>query len=156
MRGLGWLTLKQIVLLLSVFFFSHSTTMALDPNKSLSQYVHQSWGEDEGVGFVNEIIQSRDGYIWLATNDGATRFDGVRFTTFDRNNTPGIKNSYFWTVYEDREGVLWFGSSQGGITRLKDGKFTTYTTTDGLSANEVKSIVEDRRGNLWIGTWNGL
>src|SRR6266849_1389532 len=55
------------------------------------------WSADNGLpqNIVRAICQTPDGYLWLATFDGLVRFDGVRFTTFDRSNTPGIKGNRF-------------------------------------------------------------
>jgi len=58
------------------------------------------------------------------------------------------------SIYEDREGSLWIGTGSG-LNRLRDGKFTVYTTKEGLSNDMVWSIYEDREGSLWIGTWRG-
>lgn len=60
------------------------------------------------------------------------------------------------SIYEDREGSLWVGTYSGGLSRFKDGRFTSFTTKDGLSHDVVSSIYEDREGSLWIGTYGGL
>jgi signal transduction histidine kinase/ligand-binding sensor domain-containing protein len=79
----------------------------------------------------------------------------VRFTVFNRGNTPALKNNYIYALYEDRQGSLWIGTGGGGLTRFRDGKFITYTTHDGLSSDDLRSICEDQEGNLWIGTMGG-
>jgi ligand-binding sensor domain-containing protein/signal transduction histidine kinase len=101
------------------------------------------------------LIQTRDGYLWLGTEEGLVRFDGVSFTLFDRTNTGEIKHNYISSLCEDREGGLWFGT-QGGVNRYKDGKFTVYTTKDGLSDDFVRSIYADAEGGIWVGTQAGL
>lgn len=104
---------------------------------------------------VRSVVQTADGYIWVATHEGLVRFDGMRFVTFNRENTAVIENSLFRVLYEDRQGVLW-GGTEGGLIRYEGGRFTNYTTRDGLIGNEVRTIVEDRDGQLWIGTASGI
>ena len=64
---------------------------ALDPRKAITQYAHQVWKTDAGLpqNSIQAILQTRDGYIWLGTERGLVRFDGVQFTVFDKGNTPG-------------------------------------------------------------------
>src|SRR5687768_11116705 len=134
-----------------------SSAFALDPKKALTQYIYNKWEMEDGLpqNTVNTIIQTRDGYLWLGTHAGLVRFDGVRFTTFDKENTAIIKNSSVWALLEDRQGNLWIGTLDG-LIRLRDGEFSAYTTTEGLAHNSVYALSEDRQGNLWIGTGDGL
>lgn len=131
---------------------------ALDPNKSITQYIHDVWKMDDGLpqNVVTEIVQARKGYIWLGTQEGLVRFDGVQFTVYDKKNTVEIKKDYIIALFEDREENLWIGTYGGGLVRFKNGKFTSYTTKDGLSNDTIWKIFEDRKGNLWIGTSKGL
>src|SRR5882724_4038556 len=153
-----WMLAKTIVwVALSVCLFS-TGTFALDPNKAITQYLHNVYGPELGLPQqqVSSILQTRDGYIWLATVDGLVRFDGVKFTTFDTKNTPDLKQSYAWTLYEDKAGTLWIGTAGGGLTSFKNGKFTTYTIKDGLANDRIGAICESNDGSLWIGTIRGL
>jgi hypothetical protein len=111
-----------------------------------AQYQVESWTTDDGLpqNVVGAINQTRDGYIWLATRDGLVRFDGVRFTVFDRNNSPGIRNNRFTTLYEAADGAIWAGTEGGGITRYANGAFATYTNT-GRSAEQPGLRCDQRR-----------
>ncbi len=154
-----WGFMKQITVLLIMLVsasLSRMVVFALDPKKAITQYVHDVWTVEDGLpqNSILAITQSRDGYLWLGTWEGLVRFDGVRFTVFNRSNTKEIKNNYIYALCEDRQGDLWIGT-WAGLNRFKDGKFTTYTTEDGLSSGAIKSIYEDSRGNLWIGTAGG-
>src|SRR5271154_5863641 len=81
----------------------------LDPRKAITQYAHQVWKTDAGLpqNSIQAILQTRDGYIWLGTERGLVRFDGVQFTVFDKGNTPGLQNSNAQALYEDRAGNFW-------------------------------------------------
>ena len=64
----------------------------------------------------------------------------------------GLGNNYVRPIYQDREGFLWFGTYNGGVSRYDGEKFVNFTTDDGLTANSVWSIYQDREGFLWFGT----
>src|SRR5262245_46774272 len=89
---------------------------------TFAQYRFDQWTINEGLpqNTVNAIAQTRDGYLWLATNGGLVRFDGVRFRVFNHSNTPGIVSIRFTSLYEDKQGALWTGSEDGYLTRLRD------------------------------------
>src|SRR5258708_32049463 len=95
----------------------------LDPRKAITQYSHNVWSSENGLpqNSILAITQTRDGYLWLGTEEGLVRFDGVSFTIFDKTNTAEIKHNHVLVLYEDG-GSLWIGT-QGGLNRLKDGKF---------------------------------
>ena len=137
---------------------SSGTALALDPRKALSQYRVDVWKQREGLpqDMVKAVVQTRDGYIWLGTAGGLARFDGVRFVKFNKRNTPEIQDEEIVTLLEDHEDSLWIGTYAGGILRYQKGKFTSYTTKEGLPHNSIFSIYEDSQRNLWIGTVRGL
>src|SRR3954470_3841901 len=91
-----------------------------EPLGSLHQEV---WRTEEGLpqNTVPAIIQSRDGYLWAGTELGLVRFDGLRFTIFDKSNTPALKSNVVDALLEDHAGDLWIGTVGGGLTRLHNG-----------------------------------
>ena len=105
---------------------------------------------------VHSIIQTRDGYLWFTTFDGLVRYDGVRFTVFDRGSTRGLGSNRFNCLYEADDGTLWAGTQDGGLTRYKDGAFKTYTTTDGLPHNGISGISDDGKHGLLVWTRSGV
>jgi signal transduction histidine kinase/ligand-binding sensor domain-containing protein len=117
-----------------------------------AQYQVDSWTADNGLphNIVGPVQQTRDGYIWMATFDGLVRFDGVRFTVFDRNNSSGIRNNRFTSLYEASDGSIWAGTEGSGVTRHAHGKFVTYTTQDGLTNDHIIAVTGDAGGNIWV------
>jgi ligand-binding sensor domain-containing protein len=95
-----------------------------------AQYHVESWTTDNGLphNIVGSLHQTRDGYIWMTTFDGLVRFDGVRFTVFDRSNSPGIRNNRFTCLYEAADGAIWAGTEGSGVTRYYRGAFASCTT----------------------------
>ncbi|MCP3961446.1 MAG: hypothetical protein GY719_26680 [bacterium] len=131
---------------------------ALTPGKAVDQYQLDVWGADEGLpnSSVWAILQTADGYLWLATYAGLARFDGVRFTVFNAGNTPAMTNDTIYDLAEGPDGSLWVGTYGGGLIRLRDGEWTRYTTREGLLDDRVWVLEQSRDGSLWIGTENGL
>ena len=115
-----------------------------------AQYRFDHWTADNGLpqNSVRDIVQTRDGYIWLTTFDGLVRFDGVRFTVFNKSNSPGIVTNRFYFLYQDAQGDLWAMTEDAGVTRLHAGRFTTYTTVQGLPDNKINAIGGDGQGRL--------
>lgn len=122
-----------------------------------AQYGYEVWQTERGLpqNSVQAILQTRDGYLWIGTKEGLARFDGLRFTIFDKQNTPAIAHNQIRRLFEDSTGRLWI-STPGALVEFKDGRFTAFTTRDGLSSENIWSVHEDRSGSLWIATLNGL
>jgi ligand-binding sensor domain-containing protein/signal transduction histidine kinase len=125
---------------------------ALDPAKAPTQYGHDVWQIEEGLptGTVRAIEQTRDGYLWLGTYEGLARFDGVRFTVFDKANTPELKSDNITALHEDQTGTLWIGTSGGGLVRHRAGRFTRYGTTTNELSRRIVDVAEDQEGNVWV------
>lgn len=147
MRKLGWL-------LLIAFGCIAARAQALDPRKAMTQYMHEGWEIREGLpqNSVQAMVQTRDGYLWLGTQEGLVRFDGARFSVFNKQNTEALVNHDVITLLEDRSGALWIGTLGGGLVRYQDGKFAHFGAEQGLSNEYVRSLYQDRDGALWIGT----
>src|SRR5262249_5310683 len=131
--------------------------LALDPARPIEQYVHDGWPRDQALphNTIHSLLQTADGYIWLATEEGVARFDGVRFKVFDVRNTPQIASNQIQFLFEDSRRALWIGTI-AGLTLYENGEFTAYNSSTGLSDPRVSSICEDDQGAVWIGTAAGL
>ena len=106
---------------------------------AFAQYRFDNWTTEHGLphNSVISITQTRDGYLWLATYNGVGRFDGVRFTVFNRNNTPALGTNRICGLGEDAEGALWMSTIEGGVVRYQHGVFTRFTREQGLPHNNV-------------------
>ncbi|MFL6227870.1 MAG: two-component regulator propeller domain-containing protein [Pyrinomonadaceae bacterium] len=123
-----------------------------------AQYRFDARSTDNGLpqNSVRAILQTRDGYVWFTTYDGLVRYDGVRFTVFDKGSTRGIGGNRFDSLYEGKDGSLWAGTQDSGLTRYKDGSFRTYTTADGLPDNKITGVCDDGEGGLLVWTPAGV
>ncbi len=110
--------------------------------------------EIPGQGHFTAMLQDRRGDLWLGSeNRGLLRIGphGVEYPPAGEVQPPGrIVN-----LLEDAEGSIWVGAN-GGLFRLRETLFSSYTKRDGLGGDYVRALLEDRRGELWIGGANGL
>ena len=149
-----------------ILAFLTSDAFALDPLKSLSQYIRSVWTTEEGLpqNAAFSIAQTPDGYIWFGTLAGLVRFDGIEFKVFDQSNTKELTADSIAAVYVDAQGTLWtatggtYGASGQGNNLLsyRDGKFRSYTKEDGFSGESVLGFAGAGDGGLWIATARGL
>lgn len=130
---------------------------ALDSSKQLTQYMLSSWEIAQGLpqNTVEDIAQTPDGYLWIATQEGLARFDGIRFTVFDRGNTPEFESNLINALLADRTGRLWIGTGNGLVLQER-GKFRSFLREDGLAGNYVRRLNEGADGRIWVGTEGGL
>jgi diguanylate cyclase (GGDEF)-like protein len=143
-----------VMALAIVLFISGLPVHALDPGKLIVQYGHRVWVEKDGLpqNSINAVVQSPRGYLWLATQEGLVRFDGVRFTVFNKDNTPLMGDSYIVTLLKDRKGSLWMSFDSGGVLVERNGTFTEPEAAEELRGVRVDSMMEDDRHRMWFGT----
>ncbi|HBQ58860.1 MAG TPA: hypothetical protein DD671_04355 [Balneolaceae bacterium] len=98
---------------------------------------------------INDIIQTEDGYIWLATFGGLVRFDGISFTTYDRSNTEGMRSDRVLHMFEDSRGALWLGT-EDGFLKFKNGEFTSFLIEDDSFVYSPSTVKEDDFGTIWL------
>jgi signal transduction histidine kinase/ligand-binding sensor domain-containing protein len=110
-----------------------SAAFALDPARRISQYVHDKWGYDRGFigGSINAIRQSADGYLWIGTERGLVRFDGVSFTLVQVPMPDAPAMGPVRGLVSDSKGNLWIRLEGPRILFYRDGKFEdSYTSLD--------------------------
>ena len=152
MRRLRHLRVAAALLLLA-----STRVLALDPSRSLNEFGHQAWLTENGLpqNTVQAIVQTQDGYLWIGTQEGLARFDGLNFTVFDKENTPAFKSNDIRALHEDKQNRLWISTSYGLVCR-HNGQFTSFTVNEGLPDNSIGPLAEDTSGNIFIGTDAGL
>ena len=135
-----------------------ATASVQDASSSASSYISRVWQKDDGLphSAVEAIAQTSDGYLWVGTGRGLARFNGADFKAFDSDNTPALKSPRITSLCEGRSGELWVGTAEGGLIRLKGGKFERYEVESGPEASSVRGLVMGPDGALWIGTPRGL
>jgi ligand-binding sensor domain-containing protein/signal transduction histidine kinase len=119
-------------------------------------FTFRSWQREQGLpqDSVRAITQTQDGYLWIGTDDGVARFDGVRFISFSLPE--GLRSGPVRTLFGDSRGSLWIGSVGVGLIHWQSNRFTTFTMKDGLPSDSITALAEDNEARMWIGTRRGL
>jgi signal transduction histidine kinase/ligand-binding sensor domain-containing protein len=122
---------------------------ALDPALDINQYAHTSWKIRDGFpkGQISSIAQTPDGYLWLGTEFGLIRFDGVRNVPWQPPPGQHLPSSHIFSLLAARDGALWIGTLKG-LASWKNGKLTLYPE---LAGQYVYKLLEDRGGSIWAG-----
>jgi ligand-binding sensor domain-containing protein/signal transduction histidine kinase len=121
---------------------------------SNSPVIVDAWGTEQGLpgSAVICVTQTRDGYLWLGTLNGLVRFDGIHFTVFDENNTPGLSNDRIVCLFEDSHTNLWIGTDSGVVAREKDGGIKNFPIGRNSHDGRLVSACEDASGTVWLYT----
>jgi hypothetical protein len=119
----------------------------LDHSRKISQYGHNLWRIQDGYlpGPPEGIAQTTDGYLWIGTDAGLLRFDGVRFVPWASPNGEQLPDYQIFSLLGASDGGLWIGTAKG-LARWKAAKLTLYKDLP----NRINAIAEDRQGNIWI------
>lgn len=112
---------------------------------------------------VRQILQDRDGFIWLASGAGLSRYDGYEFVTYDHDpaEVASLSHNFVFSILEGRDGVKWVGSDGGGLSRFDPmtRRFVNFkhdpNSPDSLSDDRVRIVLEGPQGSLWLGTDGG-
>ena len=106
-------------------------------------YVRENWTVADGlpINTITALVQTRDGYLWLGTNDGVVRFDGVRFTVYNAGNTPEIPSNRIVSLHEDGAGTLWILTEQQHLIR-----YARHRIRPGIGP--IRALVAARRSGI--------
>jgi signal transduction histidine kinase/ligand-binding sensor domain-containing protein len=135
----------------ALFVCGDALLPALVSTTPLAGYARQTWVMENGLpqNTVQALLQTQDGFIWLGTEAGLVRFDGIAFQTFDRNTTPALPGNDVRCLLETPDGALWIGTSDG-LAHWKDGAVTTFTSQDGLPTNRIENLDSDGAGGILV------
>jgi signal transduction histidine kinase/ligand-binding sensor domain-containing protein len=143
--GLLVLSLSRVVFLL---FVLAATAWAIDPSKQMTQYAHTAWRMQDGFlnGVPMAVAQTTDGYLWIGTQTGLMRFDGVRFVPWRPKSGKELSLSNIYALLAARDGSLWIGTDNSGLSHLVDGDLIQYPDRPG----GVGEIMQRANGEIWF------
>jgi PAS domain S-box-containing protein len=148
-RSPGRAGLATAALLAAVWLIAPPSALALPSEDGLDRYAHTAWRVRDGAlrGSVAAIAQTPDGYLWLGTQFGLLRFDGVRHTLWEPPDGQRLPSLNVRRLFVDSGGRLWIGT-QLGLASWKGGRLTVHAEIRSL----VGGMTEDRSGTVWAGT----
>ncbi|MFO7552731.1 MAG: diguanylate cyclase [Haliea sp.] len=130
----------------------------LNPDRLPSQYLYDRFGREHGLPSDTVWIarQGPEGYLWLGTKNGLARFDGVRFTVFNKQNQSAFSSNDVRDIEVAADGSLWLATYGGGVLHYANGEFSALTTADGLADDIVHDVHIGPGGSIWFATGVGI
>ena len=127
-----------------------------DPQQAPNYFHHQVWSTEDGLpqASVHALLQSREGYLWIATEDGAARFDGQSFRVLNGASAPAFASNDVGSLAEDQSGDIWFGTSDG-LVRKHGEEYRRFAERDGLPSDEIVALAASA-SDLLVLTSGGL
>ncbi len=120
-------------------------------------WTHRRFTTEDGLpgNIVKAVLQARNGYLWVGTEEGLARFDGRQFRAFTAENTPALKaiGQTVWSLSEDADGTIWAGIF-GGLLRIRDREFIAFT--NGLPQRFVLQAEPAGDGSVWVAGFNAF
>ncbi|HJQ35579.1 MAG TPA: two-component regulator propeller domain-containing protein [Thermoanaerobaculia bacterium] len=141
-------------LIVALALFGAGYAAALPADRSVNQYVHRAWTVEQGLphGTVRGVVQTRDGYLWLATYEGLVRFNGEEFRVFDQTTSREMLSIAIRMIARADDGTLWLGTN-AGLMRYRGARFETIAIPGG--ADSIGGLAIDSEGAVWAGTARG-
>jgi signal transduction histidine kinase/ligand-binding sensor domain-containing protein len=141
------LTLRSLALRFLLFFFVTGPVWAVNPNKQIFEYAHTSWRTQDGAlgGSPIVVTQTSDGYLWIGTNVGLVRFDGVHFTSLSLPTGERLPDPRVFSLLGAHDGSLWIGTGYS-LSHWRAGHLANFPQLSG----RIESIVEDSDDAVWL------
>src|SRR5689334_15284357 len=135
-----------------------ATFGAFGSTNSIGRYSVRIWQSDDGLlhNSVWAITQGAHGYLWVGTQQGLVRFDGLRFVGLDESAPPELKRGWITALCVTPDESLWIGCDGYGLARMKGGNFTHFGEGEGLPSLRVNALVPSHDGAVWTGTEGGI
>jgi signal transduction histidine kinase/ligand-binding sensor domain-containing protein len=149
----------RALLLSLVCATSPVTVWAAPAGAGLDDYNVTTWSERDGLppASIRALEQGADGDLWLGTETGLVRFDGLRFVPFERLKQGRLPAGAVSALLRARDGALWVGlTGPTGVARIRDGRVTTFSDAEGIPDGQVTSLYQDASGSIWAGSVTGL
>src|SRR6266496_1315007 len=120
---------RRLAIGLAIMCFHSSSVQALDPKRAVSEYIHSAWNVQQGFpgGSVYAITQTPDGYLWLGTEKGLIRFDGLNFQLFNQTKSPVLDVGSVIDLMTDGQGNVWIRSQSRNLLRYTNGEIHNVT-----------------------------
>jgi len=143
-------------LLLLIALMSGSA-FALDRDRSIAQFYYTFWSEKDGApSAISALAQTQDGYLWIGSERGLFRFDGVNFEEYAPPSGVSLPSHAIYALMATPDGGLWIAFEPNGIGFYKDGSLTVFTRPEQMPNSAIHCFARDNDGRIWAGTETGL
>jgi len=131
--------------------------LCLDRDQSISQFYYTFWNQKDGApSQITALAQTEDGYLWIGSEQGLFRFDGVRFEEYKPQPGVELPSYSIFALMPTPDGGLWIAFSPNAVAFLKNGTLTVFTRKDELPDSPIHCFARDHEGRIWAGTEAGL
>ena len=130
---------------------------SLDRDRTLAQLHYTFWSEKDGApSEISALAQTEDGFLWIGSERGLFRFDGVKFEEFKPQAGVELPSHSIYSLMATPDGGLWIAFAPNGLGFIKDGTITVYRRQEELPDSPVHCFARDLDGRIWAGTETGL
>jgi ligand-binding sensor domain-containing protein/signal transduction histidine kinase len=128
----------------------------ISPGTPLKDCSVDQWTGDNGLlsNNLTSAMQASSGFLWIATNNGLMRFDGIQLKIFDRGVLPFLATDAFYRIYEDKNQTLWFATRGSGIVKYQNERFESYLPHNPLIPKSLRTMYVEDDGTIWAGSDN--
>jgi ligand-binding sensor domain-containing protein len=157
--------LARAVGLATIFFLLLPMVARAQDGVGARQVRFRTYTPSDGLSqaTARALVQDRDGFVWIGTQDGLNRFDGYSFRVYkhDRNDPTTLSHNHVWALLADADGSVWIGTQAGGLDRYDPthDRFVAYASTkstDGTVPSQlVTALLRDRGGRIWVANGDG-
>ena len=153
-RCAACLVFAAVLLIKPMPSFADASEPAVDPVRDNDNYTAVVYDNTNGLpsAEANDIVQTSEGFIWIACYAGLVRYDGNTFERLDSTN--GVNS--ISCLYVDSNDRLWIGTNDNGVALMEGGEFRFWDEKDGLSSSKINDITGDADGNIYVGTTEGI
>ncbi|MEO0971936.1 MAG: diguanylate cyclase [Pseudomonadota bacterium] len=132
--------------------------LALDTSRLPSQWIERHWDQRSGLPSESlwDVHQDHDGYLWVASDIGLLRFDGIQFDLFNSETDDAFHSNDVRSIAQASDGTLWAATYGGGVVQRRELRFRRFGEEHGLVSPVVINVHVDRRDTLWAGTAGGV
>ena len=143
-------TLKLITVYCIAFVLFYGIQVSYAQSYQFSKY-----GIEQGLPqqYVYSINQDNNGFIWVGTGEGVSKFDGIEFVNYTIKD--GLAENFVSCSAQKQKNIIWFGHNKGGVSKLVNGEFSTIVA-DSLVNSKITSIVVDQDNYVWAVSQNGV
>lgn len=137
--------------------FLSAPALSLDRNKNIDQLHYTFWSQKDGApSEITALAQTSDGFLWIGSDVGLFRFDGVSFEEYKPPPGVDLPSHSINSLLATPDGGLWIAFSPTGLGLFKNGSLTVFTGKNELPDSPIHCFARDHDGRIWAGTETGL